>query len=163
MDTINRAVRDALAKRDDRRDALATRILDIVEPALDAARKRALDLGEIRLEYRRPAGDCSQWSNRMDYPGHKGDPELMLLVGDDVRSFGTPTDVGFHDGRNWQIQKGPTRDAKTGQRLRPATVAQLRAVAAALPAALTALLVEVREEAEAEAKAAEEAAARLAS
>lgn len=158
MDIIIDAVKQALSHRDSRRDILAERIADLAADALSATRKSSLDLGATgRLEYRNPAADCSQWSNRVDHPGHIGRAVLMLCVGEDVRSLGQPPDLGFHDGRNMQAQQGPTRDAKTGRVLRPATVAQLKAVAVVLPAALAALLKAEQERAEDEVKVADEA------
>jgi len=167
---ITSAVAAALSRRDERRDLLAARIRELAEPALEAARKRRVELGEAgTLEYRRPSADCSQWANRVDCPDRVGEPVLMLVVdeGDPgapcytARSLGEPPSLSFWDGSNMQHQRGPTRDHLTGRTLRPATVAQLRAVAAVLPAALATLLADARASAESQAAEADQARAAL--
>lgn len=161
---ITAAVTAALETRDRRRDALAKRIEALVEPALAAARVRRLELGEAgSIEYRRPMADCSQWANRTDYPDRVGTPYLALVLGEDVRALASIPDVGFWDGSNMHHQQTPTRDRRTGRRVRLATVAQLRAVASALPSAMADLLATTAETAKADAAAADAALNNLAS
>jgi hypothetical protein len=162
VDAIVRAVRDALAHRDSRRDELGRRIAAIAEPAMRAARVKRLEISPTeRLEYRTPVGDCSQWSNRMDYPDRSGDAYLALVVADRVRSLGPVPDVSFFDGHNRQDQQGPTRDLSTGARVRPAAVAELKSVARALPGVVADLLESTRLAAEREAVDADQALAEL--
>lgn len=158
-----KAVEECLSRRDSRRDLLAAKIRAIAEQACCSARLRKLDCGEAGvLEYRTPAADCSQWSNRIDYPNHCGEDVMMLRLGSQtIRSLGTPPDCGFFDGRNVQHQRGPTRDAQTGQRIRPATVAQLRSVARDLPVVVAGVLAAAQQQAEEEARQAEETIAAL--
>ena len=162
LDTIIQAVRESLSRRDSRRDVLAAKIREMTEAALEAARRCALELSEVgRLEYRALRADCSQWSNQLDYPAHTGDPVLVLAISAEIRALGPVPDQGFWDGSNLQSQRGEVRDDDLGTIVRPATVAQLRAVAAALPAALAALLSERQAEAESQATEADVAAALL--
>lgn len=154
FDEITQAVRDAIARRDSRRDVLAERLRSLAEDALDAARERQLDLGEAgMLKYRTPVADCSQWSNRIDSPSHEDEPRLLLRPpgeGENWRSFGN-LDLGYFDGSNMQHQVGPAWERESGRRIRPATVAQLRAVARHLPTELGRLLDAARSRAEREA------------
>jgi len=162
-DQILSSVRESLATRDARRDALAMSSHDVDAGALGSAGAWVLDLGDVgRLEYRVPVGDCSQWADRIDHPRHRGDPHLALVSGGTVRSLGDPPDVGYFDGANMQHQHGPTRDETTGERVRPATVAQLRAVARVLPAAVAELLASRMERAQRQAEDADAALAKLA-
>src|SRR5207249_226709 len=119
-----------------------------------------VDLADAgRLGYRRVTGACSQGEG---WPVQTvvSDPILMLVLGDDIRSLGSPPDVSFHDGHNHQRQIGPTRDERT--EVRPATVTQLRAVARALPAALAELLSSTAAAAAREATESDESLAALA-
>jgi hypothetical protein len=161
--TICEAVREALTRRDSRRDLLAETIRRLAEEALYATRRRRVDLGSAGvLEYRVPMADHSEWSSRIDFPAARGEPALMLVVAGEIRSLGPPPGLTFRDARGVrQPQRGPTRDATTGRALRPATVTQLRAVARALPEALAALLAGRLDEAEAGVREADAASASL--
>lgn len=161
LETITQAVREALSHRDSRRDALAERIRSLAEQAMSAARVRSIDLPDPdgdrtretgTIEYRTPVGDCSQWSNRIDHPGHRGEPCLMFDAFGEAgwRSLGPVPDVGFFDGRNIQYQHGPSRERETNVRILPATVGQLRTVARVLPCVLAELLVEALDRADRE-------------
>lgn len=184
-DTICEAVRESLCRRDERRLVLARQILELVTPALEAARQRGLRLydsdgadeaarlkdvavlGELRqvgtLEYRTPEGDCSQWANRMDHPSHRGEPFLAYAQRGQDRwhALDELPDVSFWDGHNWQHQHGRARDSRTGRALKLATVAQLREIARALPGSLARLLSDAQEAAERETLEAEQAAQSL--
>lgn len=161
LETITQTVREALSHRDSRRDALAERIRSLAEQAMCAARVRSINLPDPdgdqtrvtgTIEYRTPVGDCSQWSDRMDHPGHRGEPCLMFAPSGAPgwRSLGPVPDVSYFDGSNMQHQHGPTRERKTDLRIRPATVAQLRTVARVLPGVLAELLAETHDRADRE-------------
>ena len=158
-DQIIQATREALSRRDSRRDILAAQIHGIASAALDAARVPVIDMpGAGTLRYEEVSATCSQWANQKG-PEHT-EEHLVLVAGGETRSIG-PLDLGYYDGANTHWQTGPTRDSD-GDEIRPATVAQLRAVARELPAAVATLLAQAQATAEAEAAEAEEVAAELA-
>jgi hypothetical protein len=140
-DKILTATREALSRRDSRRDVLAQRIHDLASAALDAARATEIRLTEDGSEVLRLApvsAACSQWANGHDTRTRTED-RLVLVTDSETRSL-CEIDLSYHDGRNYQSQYGHVRDCD-GHVVRPATVAQLRAVARALPAAIASLLV----------------------
>ena len=173
--TVIRATEAALSHRDSRRDALARRIVQLTEQALEAARVPRLDLGAAGvLEYRTPEQDVSQ---NMQYEGggwyglhaRQGEPVLCVAYGRtsacpspiETRTL-EPVDCGYWDGHNYQYPRSRPRDARSCEVLRQATVAQLRAIARALPVAIAKLLDEAASRATAQAEEADAALASLA-
>jgi hypothetical protein len=166
-DEIINATKASLDRRDSRRNELAAKIEKVADAALDAARKTTIDLGGAgKIGRRRLYATCSQWANGA-YAKQNDEVCTVLLTGvltdapsGRVRSLSL-VDLSFFDGHNQQHQQGRACDDKTNTEVYPATVAELRAAAKALPAAVAALLTAAQEKAESEAAEADEAAAGL--
>ena len=154
------ATTDALARRDSRRDVLAARITEIADSARDAARIRELVGPGWRIETRALGAQCGQWGNGADDSWHE-EAHTVLVVEAEARTLGPVPDVGWHDGHNMRHQHGPTKDATTRTVVRPATVAQLRAVARELPGVVAHALAAATERAELERQAADAALSAL--
>lgn len=155
-----KGVRGALERRDSRRDVLAARVLDMIVDAAGAVRVRRVDCGEggvVAME--RVEAQCCQGGLNSGWPILTQTERhwVLLGAGDDagVRSFGS-LDLTYHDGHNLQVARTSPRLAGDGAQVRPATVAQLRALARALPEVLARLLSEAQATATAETAAADE-------
>ena len=164
FNAILTATTKALTHRDSRRDVLAARIKQISELAMEVARVESLDLGDAgELRWRTPSAFVSQWANGYAVFEHEGDEYLALITcAGEIRALGPVPSCSYFDGKNLQHQWGHTHDVETGQRVRAATVSQLKAVAKALPAAIAELLSTCQEQARAESATADEAASSLA-
>ncbi len=128
------ATRASLDARNAARDALATRIEDVVVDLLNLCDLPAVRAGGYTIATRPVQQDCSQWSNRIAYP-IRVERRALIVEGEGralARSLG-PIDLGFSDGHNYQYARGPATLEGTDTVVRPATVMMLRAVAAALP------------------------------
>lgn len=149
FEEIVQATKKALERRDSRRDILAGRLETMIDDAADAARCRTIDVPDMgTVEIRDTAALCSQWSNGGG-AWHLEKNWVLCLPGKAPRSFGK-IDLSWHDGHDLQYQRGSARDGEGGPVVRPATVAQLRALALALPEVLARLLSETRTRADAE-------------
>jgi hypothetical protein len=151
FDEIIKATKEALDRRDSRRDMLATKIAEIADAAIDAARVTGIDLGDgSRIARRRLRATCSQWANGYDEHDNHDVRTVLFHPGECLTRQIVVKGLGYFDGRNYQHQRGKTRDEATGDVAKPATVAELRAVARALPGAVAKLLSEAQAEAAAE-------------
>ena len=144
------AVRVAIDERDSTRDALGERIRLACEQVLEVCGGE-IRCGDAVIALREVSGYCSQgegWGGCL-----RSERVVVLEIGAGTRSLGATPDLGYHDGHNRLSQQGATKDA-AGLRVRPATVAQLRALAAGLPSVLAGMLAARRAQVEAEAAAA---------
>lgn len=164
FDQICKSVTESLSRRDSRRDILVGRIREISLAALEAARAKKVDCSDAgTLEVRKLRALCSQWGDHSDARETRGDHLVLVLAGgNEVRALGMVPDLATWDGHNWQRAYGAVRDDLTDHVVRPATVAQLRAVARNLPAVVARILGEAKARAETEAVEAAEEVARLA-
>jgi hypothetical protein len=133
LEAMVAAVAEQIRRRGEVRDRWAERLAQAIE-GVRAVGLGPIDVGGHRVSSETVEADCSQWGNRVDYPGRQ---ETALLI-DRRWSFGAAPDLGFSDGSNMQYQHGPTRCA--GQVVRPAPVAVLSAIASELPTALAGYL-----------------------
>ena len=124
------ALRDLTKKRDQKRDAYADSLSALIDQAREADACKEIKVAGHRIAVETISGDCSQWSNRMDYPDTQG---TALLI-DRQYSFGCVPTVGFFDGHNHQHQRGPTRCH--GNRVKPAPVHILADIGRVLPEVL---------------------------
>lgn len=127
-----RATGQAVGARDGARDALAERIRGIVRDTIETCALARVEVAGYVIEARTVEQDCSQWGDRTEYPGRR-ETHLLVVRGperDLARSFGK-IDLTFFDGRNMQYSRN---SVTCGDAIvRPATVAMLRTIAAALP------------------------------
>lgn len=158
-DEIISAVKKSMQERDKRRAALARRIELVAEDALDASRASCVDCGQAGLIVTRSVkAACRQgpgWPTTW-----RRESRVVAVIDGSVRAI-TTLDLGYHDGHNMQRQVGPARDGETRAPIRAATVAQLRAIARALPDAVARVLLDAKRDAEAEAASAADAITEL--
>jgi len=134
------ATREALAVADRRRGALAARIGEVAHGALLASRAAEIPLaGGGALEFRAVRGRVSPWSDGSRAITATAGGVLVWRSPTELRLIEEQSMSRIIDGNmHWDV--GPVRDAGSGLVLRPATVAQLRAIARDLPAAVAAVL-----------------------
>lgn len=160
FDEICKATEAALSQRDSRRNVLAGKIREIAHCAMRAADADELCGDSWTIERRTATATCSQWADG-SYARTGREDYTALVLRDEIRSLGPAPDCSFFDGNNMQHQQHAACDGD--YTIRPATVAQLRAVARELPELVAELLAATTARAEREAIEADAALAEVAS
>lgn len=156
------ATRDAVGARDQARADLARHLKMMIDDAMSVLGVRTIEVGGYRVAWVDASAECSQWGDGSYPVVHTEMVTLItrrLQTGEDLARSFTAVNLGYWDGRNMQHQLG--RAAHGGVEIRPATVAMLRTIAAALPAVIAQSLADRQQRMAAETGAAREALAAL--